>query len=94
MTINIAFTLEGKAWTKDIAGLLEEHIVAAIPDDIAWWRLSYNLETETVDVLYPTMTDAEADVQNTTDQAAEVAANIAKDVAAAAARAARIAALP
>tara|TARA_R110000737_G_scaffold349734_3_gene386676 strand:+ start:807 stop:1082 length:276 start_codon:yes stop_codon:yes gene_type:complete len=91
MTINIAFTLDGDPWTKDIARLLEEHIVAAIPDDIAWWRLSYNLETETVDVLYPTMTNAEADVQLPIDRAAAFAADQAAE---AVALAARIAALP
>tara|TARA_B110000285_G_C14518264_1_gene335446 strand:+ start:191 stop:454 length:264 start_codon:yes stop_codon:yes gene_type:complete len=87
MTINIAFTPSGQPWSKEPANILEEHIVAAIPDDIAWWRLSYNLETETVDVLYPTMTDAEADVQLPIDRAATA-------VAEAAAEAARIAALP
>ena len=61
--------------------------MAAIPDHIAWWRLKYNLETETVDVLYPTMTDLEATAQLVIDRAAAA-------VAEAAAEAARIAALP
>lgn len=91
MTIKIAFTKDGGPWTTDYENLLEEHIVVDIPEDTAWWRLSYNLETETVDVLYPTMTDAEADVQLPIDRAATA---VAEAAAAAVAEAARIAALP
>ena len=42
-----------------------------IPDDTALWRLSYDHETATLTVKYPTMTDSEAEAQLDIDSQAE-----------------------
>ena len=77
MTIKIAFTEDGTPWTTDYENLLEDHIVADIPENTAWWRLSYNTDTETVKVLYPTLTDTKAEEQQKVDRdAADAAAKL------------------
>ena len=85
MTIKIAFTMDGTPWTEDYAGIQEEHILADIPEDKAWWRLQYNSETEAVDVTYPTLTDAEAELKLDVDRAAVAEAEAAAEAAAIAA---------
>jgi hypothetical protein len=88
MTIKIAFTEDGTPWTTDYENLLEDHIVADIPENKAWWRLSYNTDTETVEVLYPTLTDTKAEEQQKVDRdAADAAAKLLNDANLAAAAA-------
>jgi hypothetical protein len=74
MTIKFAFTEDGTPWTSEISKLLEPHIVADIPEDVALWRIKYNTETEVVDIRYPDLTDTEAETKLDEDIKAAAAA--------------------
>lgn len=82
------FNNEGRfwCWAEDqTPGPDDINISAEIDENMALWRQVYNLETETVDVYHPEMTEAEAEAENQKDLEAIMAAHHANSAAAAAA---------
>lgn len=68
------FYMDGKVWCAASETILEEHLEAEIPDNIALWRISLDLETNTVIIKYPSLTDSEAELEQDKDVAAEAKA--------------------
>jgi len=58
-------------WENDLGNPEMPDSLTEIPDDTALWRLSYDYETATLIVKYPTMTDSEAEAQLDIDIQAE-----------------------
>ena len=63
MTIKIAFTNKGDPWTADPSSLLEPHLLGDVPEGVAWWRISLDPKTLVVSVLFPDLSDAQAEVK-------------------------------
>lgn len=83
----------GQFWTDHTDGLIDPAaVVKEVPDNVAAWRLSIDLETHEVVVKYPGSNDSDAEIALAADREAEAAANAIKDAAKRAEREAAMAA--
>jgi hypothetical protein len=68
------FTVSGEELVSKGMG-----IKAIAPDGIESWRLSYNLSTKAVDVLYEGLSEEDAIAKRIADDTTEAAANLQKE---------------
>jgi hypothetical protein len=68
------FTVSGEELVSKGIG-----IKAIAPDGIESWRLSYNLSTKAVDVLYEGLSEEDAIAKRIADDTTEAAANLQKE---------------
>lgn len=67
------FYMDGKIWCSSSETILEEHLEAEVPDNIALWRISLDTDTNKVIIKYPSLTDSEAELEQDKEIAAETA---------------------